>query len=137
MKGHEALFTPCKPGNVKRVCKSSEKQGKTGISLFPSDRCVLANEVQAMVGKNKSTRLAPQMQQLNLIPCFGEKMILSLDHEIVSEEEKFSSRGLICCFNTLWPRLVDLHFWIVKIWSERVTDNMEIYLSAQGLFVLW
>ena len=54
----------------------------------------------------------------------------------LDEALKFSKSSLICRFNGFFPWLEALHSWILEVWKPLISDEINIYRCATGLFIV-
>lgn len=101
LKDLEVPITPSKLCNIGGAREIPNKFGKLGFAKAPSKRKLAAKKVIAAAGKDGKVQLVSQMWQMYLSPVLVSTQILSLGQEVLYEEHKFSSRGLICRFNAV------------------------------------
>jgi hypothetical protein len=56
--------------------------------------------------------------------------------DVISKLARLSSTTLICRFNGLWPRLVNLHEWMSRSWLPVLKGEVFIHPCAQGFFIV-
>ena len=61
---------------------------------------------------------------------------ISVVDRSLEEATQFEETALIYRFNGLWPRLADLHQWVLEVWKPIVYDKISIYPSARGIFMV-
>jgi hypothetical protein len=60
---------------------------------------------------------------------------LLMGQEAEDEEVYFRENALICRFNGLWPRLVDLNGWISAHWKPLIKEDLFIHPCSKGFFI--
>lgn len=61
-------------------------------------------------------------------------LVIPVIQEAIDDEERLSERALVCRFNGLWPKLVDLHPWTSSAWSLK--EEALICPCARGFFIV-
>jgi hypothetical protein len=56
--------------------------------------------------------------------------------DVVVQVAFYSTNGLVCHFNGLWPCLVDLHKWISNSWKPQLKEEAFIYPCEKGFFIV-
>lgn len=68
-----------------------------------------------------------------LVDKLEETPSIEIIHPTLDEQtQKFAEHAIICRFNRLWPRTVDLYQWIHSNW----TNNCKVLLCSKGFFIV-
>jgi len=62
--------------------------------------------------------------------------VIPMGQDAEEEEEYYRSVSLVCCFNDLWPKLVDLNSWISATWIHVMQQEAFIHPCAKGFFIV-
>lgn len=63
-------------------------------------------------------------------------LILPVSQEAVLHADHYSQRALVCRFNGFWPKLADLHSWVLSAWAPILSSDAIICPCARGFFVV-
>lgn len=102
-----ASLGPDPPGSIPSSYSEAVKS-TTSVRSFPSASC--------------SVKEAPAISLL-------------MGQEAEDEEDYFRENALICRFNGLWPRLVDLNGWISAHWKPLIKEDLFIHPCSKGFFI--